>query len=373
MFQLSIQSVLTACLCLFWVVSAQAKVVTDLAGREVTLPAKVERIILGEGRYIPALAILEQEQVINRVVGMMGDFKLTDPDTYNVYRKQFPAIDKIPLIGKASAGSFSLEQALALKADLAIFGLEGHGPSARHAETISTLENAGVTIVFIDFRQNPMLNTTRSIDLLGQVLGLEQRAQAFIADYTLELQRVESILAQQSLPAPHVFLHSRVGLSELCCETMVRGMQAEFLERVNANNIARELVPGSAGVIDLEYLLENQPDVYIATAVGSSKTAQEWPQFIVLGTGVSKQTAKSSLKLATQQKGINQLNAVKNEQAFAIWHHFYNNPFNVVAVQVFAKWLYPEQFAELNPEHTLERLFKSYQPVPLKGTYWTGL
>ncbi|OZB12468.1 MAG: hypothetical protein B7X58_11465, partial [Marinobacter sp. 34-60-7] len=37
--------------------------VTDLAGRTVTLPERVTAIVLGESRYLPALAILEGASV----------------------------------------------------------------------------------------------------------------------------------------------------------------------------------------------------------------------------------------------------------------------------------------------------------------------
>ncbi|WP_315980744.1 hypothetical protein [Aliamphritea spongicola] len=45
----------------------------------------------------------------------------------------------------------------------------------------------------------------------------------------------------------------------------------------------------------------------------------------------------------------------------------------MAAVQVFAKWMYPQAFADLNPDQTLQTLFERFQPVPLEGTYWVKL
>jgi hypothetical protein len=45
----------------------------------------------------------------------------------------------------------------------------------------------------------------------------------------------------------------------------------------------------------------------------------------------------------------------------------------VVAVQAFAKWLYPETFSSLDPHATMAELFERFQPVPLNGTYWVSL
>ncbi|MGF1785357.1 ABC transporter substrate-binding protein [Photobacterium swingsii] len=351
-----------------------ADTLVDLAGREVVLPKQVNRILLGESRYIPALAILEGDKLFSRVAGMMGDLKIVDPDTYQQYQAAFPEIDAVPLFGKGASDTFSLETALALKADVAIFGVEGHGPSARNSDIIAILERAGVTVVFIDFRKNPMKNTTKSLAIMGKVLGREQQATDYINFYNAELAKVEQGLAAlKDKPSPSVFLHSRVGLSSECCETMARGMVAQMLDFVGAKNIALPLIPGSVGVMNQEYLLTHQPDLYIGTAIGSTETQKEEPQFIVLGTSIDKTTAHHSLALITLQAPLKELTAVQNKRAYSIWHHFYNTPLNIVAVQTFAKWAYPITFAQLEPEQTLKTLYQRYQPVSFNGTYWMAL
>ncbi len=368
-------------------VSAQSTMVkvTDLAGREVQVSSRVERIILGESRYIPALAILDKEQPLKRIVGMLADFKQTDPGSYQQYRSKFPEIENIPQVGHASADSFSVERVLSLKADVAIFGLGGHGPTSRNAELIEQLERAGVAVIFVDFRQNPLVNTVKSIELLGKVLGREKRANEYVEFYQEQLARVENRLAKiragGALKAPSVFLHSRVGLQDLCCETMVHGMMASFVDASQGENVARDIVPGAAGVMNLEYLLTNQPDIYIATAVGSSQGSKEraasgdenQPLYIVLGAGVDEVMAKASFEDALKDAGVMELNAIKSRKAYAVWHHFYNTPLNVVAVQVFAKWMYPNEFADMEPKQTMQTLFDRFQPVPLNGTYWVSL
>ena len=45
----------------------------------------------------------------------------------------------------------------------------------------------------------------------------------------------------------------------------------------------------------------------------------------------------------------------------------------MVAVQVFAKWLHPALFADLDPRATLQTMFTQFQPIPLTGVYWTSL
>lgn len=363
--------------------STAAYTVTDLAGRQVTINGPVTRIILGESRYLMALSMLDKKHPFDRVVGMLADFKQVDFGSYRQYQSRFPEIDDIALVGHASADSFSVEKVLTLDADLAIFGVEGHGPNARHSQLIQQLENAGVRVIFVDFRKQPLKNTVRSMALLGQVLGKEKEAKAFTDFYEHQLARIVgpmATLVESPQEIPNVFLHSRVGLQDLCCETMVRGMMAAFLDAVQGKNIAKPLVPGAAGVMNLEYLLTMQPDIYIATGIGSTALINDdklsemnTPPYIALGAGVVENVARESFQRAISKSGVRELTAIKSKRAFAIWHHFYNTPLNVVAVQAFATWLYPEEFTEVNPRDTLQQLFDQFLPVPLSGTYWVSL
>ncbi len=70
--------------------SSWAATVTDIAGREVTLPEKTDRILLGEGRLFYAVSLLEGQKPVDRIVGWQGDFRKLDTQTYAEYRKKFP-------------------------------------------------------------------------------------------------------------------------------------------------------------------------------------------------------------------------------------------------------------------------------------------
>ncbi|QFS88622.1 MULTISPECIES: ABC transporter substrate-binding protein [Marinobacter] len=353
-----------------------ARTVTDLADRQVSIPESVNRVILGESRYIPALAILDGDATMDRLAGILPDFEQTDPGGYAQYLKRFPALAEVPKVGHASADSFSLESVLAIGADLAIFSLEGHGPGAHNRALIERLERAGVAVVFVDFRQQPLVNTPRSMALLGDVLGREQEAQRFNRFYREELARVSEVVSDIPLDnRPRVFLHSRLGLHDSCCETMVRGMMGRFIDAAGGRNVAADRVPGVSGVMNLEYLLSDPPDRYLATAIGSRKyqVSDADQPYVMLGAGVDGPMARESFRRATDRPGLRALEPIREQRAMAIWHHFYNTPMNVVAVQALARWLHPEALSELDPEQTLETFYREFQPVPLDGRYWITL
>jgi iron complex transport system substrate-binding protein len=378
----SLPAIATFLLCALAVTAAPAQAqpsthtVTDLAGRTVTVPVQVDRILLGEGRLLPALGVFERDDVARRLVGMMGDYETLDPAGYAQWRSRFPQLDKVPRVGRNQAASFSDEQAIARRPQVAILGLAGgHGPSQNDRETLARLESAGVAVVFVDFRHDPLKNTPRSMELLGAVLGKRKEAEAFNTFWRAQLERVESRL--RTLPAgsprPSVFLENRVGLADDCCATMV-GLVGVLLDAAGAENVARDRIPGEHGTLNPEFLIATQPRLYIGTGIGSMATAEKSPLRIVLGADATPEAARASLQRATQRRGIAQLQAVQQPGgAHAIWHHYYNSPFNVVAVQVFAKWLHPALFADLDPRATLQTMFTQFQPVPLTGVYWTIL
>lgn len=351
---------------------AQATV-TDLAGRTVRIPARVERVLLGEGRLLPALAVLEAGDPSTRLVGMMGDFEQLDPAGYAPWRARFPQLDRLARVGRSQGGSFSDERALSLRPQVAIFGLGGgHGPGERDREALARLEAAGVAVVFVDFRHDPIANTPRSMSVLGAVLGRTEEAAAFNAYWQQQLQRVQQRLATNKPAAPAVFLESRVGLTSDCCDTMV-GLMGRLVDAAGGRNIARGLLPGEHGLLNPELLLAQQPAVYIGTAIGSAATQAAAPQQVALGADVTPALAQQSLRRALQRPQIAPLKAVQQGHAHAIWHHFYNSPFNVVAVQAIAKWLHPALFADLDPRQTLKEMHRRFQPIAQQGEYWVSL
>ncbi len=345
----------------------------DVAGRTVTVQVPVNHMVLGEGRFLPTLGILDRKDPTRRIVGMMGEFAKYDPATYAQYRNVFPHIDDIPLIGSSGAISFSVEKAFSVKPDVAVFGLSsGHGPSNKNKTILEQFKAAGIPVVIIDFRIDPLTNTPKSMRLLGQLMGREKEADEFLGFYSTELNRVRDRL-QDVKERPSVFMESRVGLMPTCCEAIGQAMMGRFIKWAGGINAFGDLIPGTHGNVNIEHLITQQPDVYIGTAIGSAQTNERFPKAIALGVGTEATTARASLNRSVARTGIAELKAVQSGKAFAIWHHFYNTPMNVVAVQALAKWLHPNVFGDMQPKKTLASYFNKFQPVPLNGVYWTGL
>jgi iron complex transport system substrate-binding protein len=348
--------------------SAEPIPLRDLANREVTLPGPAKRVILGEGRMIAAIALLEREDPTRVVAGWMGEFRRLDPVGFAQLSARFPAAADIPLVGASSAETFSIERALTLQPDLVVLSLEGHGPG-RSSEAVAQFARAGVPVVFIDFRTEPLRNTAPSIALLGKALGREREAAEYLDFVRTHTERIQARLAEGNAPRPTVLMELRAGGGRECCGSPGRGNLGGLIELAGGANIGADIIPGALGPLNLEYVVSRDPAVYIAT--GGSNGEGTAPR---AGAGVTPEAARAALARTVSRPGIASLSAVRTGHVHALWHSFYNSPFNLLALEALATWIHPELFRDLDPAATLAEMNRRFLPnLPLEGTYWASL
>ncbi|PVZ40419.1 ABC transporter substrate-binding protein [Pseudomonas sp. CC120222-01a] len=341
--------------------TASALQVTDVLGRKVEVEHAPQRIVLGEGRLFFALALLDRDNPFQRVVGWQNDMRLLDPHTYDVYAKLYPQVAKLPLIGQASEQSVSAEQILALKPDLAIFSIAGEGPT-QHSPVADLLEKAGVPVLFVDFRVHPIRNTRVSMQALGTLLGREQQAQEYLSLYDRHLKHItDSVASLKPSERPKVFLELLAGVWQAPGHTTGKSGLGSVVEAVGGHNIGADVVPGALGDVSVEYVLQADPDVYIAT--GNRAPG------VLLGAGVSTETARQSLAKITARPEFAPLRPIQAGQAHGLWHDFYNSPFNILAIEAMARWVHPERFEDVDPQATMGEINRMLK-VGLDGQYW---
>lgn len=353
--------------------AALALTVTDVAGRTVDIPDKVDHVLLGEGRMLYSVAMMEGDQPFKRIVGWQGELSTVDRPGYAAFKAKFPQIDQLPTIGTTSEASVSPEKVLALHPDIAIFGIAGHGPGVKN-ELVEQLQQAGVPVVFIDFRQHPLQNTIPSLRLIGQALHREKQAQAYIDFYQQHLKRVEEVVNKVPLDQrPTVFIEMLAGYNKggaVCCHTAGNGNMGDFIQAAGGNNIAAKLLPGPIGDINLEKLISADPKFYLVDGTRDNSSTEAG---LKVGAGISEAQSRASLEPLVAREGISTLTAVQEGRVHGIWHNFYDSPYNILAIEAMAKWFYPEQFKDLDPNKTLAELQQRFLPVDISGTYWVDL
>ena len=221
--------------------------VTDIAGRTVTVKKGVERVILGEGRMIYSLAVLDRENPFGRVIGWRDDLIKYDPDAWRKYEERFPGAHDIANFGSPYSGEFSVEKAITLETDLVLMNL-GNLFKAREAGILETLAKVDIPVLFVDFRQRPTQNTVPSILLMGRVFDREDEAQAFV-DYYLQQMRVvyNRVANKLETEKPVVFIERAAGWNpNSCCSTFGSATSGSWLRKREESTGAAATSPGSA-------------------------------------------------------------------------------------------------------------------------------
>ncbi|RLM27834.1 hypothetical protein BIY29_01785 [Brenneria alni] len=348
-----------------------AKTVTDILGRQVDIPDNPQRIILGESRMLYTLALIEPGNPAKHVVGWPGDMARYDAQSWQRYTEKFPSIGQIPQLGNGNLHSLNAEIVLPLKPDLVILPRLAKGADNEN-QLQQTLASAGVPVIYVDLRVDLLNNTLPSIRLLGEVLNQPQRAAAFSAFYQQHMEVVRQRIARYQGKKTTVMLHLHLGRRDTCCTTAVGGNLGDLLRFAGGENIAAGTISSVYGELSPERVLAANPDVYITTGMAGPQGKRV--SSLMLGPSVNQQQAQGSFSALIRQDPIlSHLKAVRQGRAWSMWHNFYLSPYHVVMVEMFAKALYPDLFAELDPQHTLQELYQKFLPINFSGTYWSQL
>ena len=267
----------------------------------------------------------------------------------------------IPEFGSPYSGEFSVENAIALEADVVTLNLGGL-ERAIAAGMIDQLAEVGIPVVVIDYRQFPLENTVPSTILLGRLFGQEERAQEIVDFYLQQVNKVYSRIEGIEKEKPTVLVDTAAGLqgAENCCRTYGRANLGLMVERAGGINMGSELVPGWSGTLNPEQINVEDPDVIIAT--GSNWfTYNPEGDFVSLGYFTEPADARERLKALGQGRpGWSELSALNNGRHHVVWHQFYNSPYNFVVLQQFAKWFYPEEFSDVDPTENFAEFHRRF-------------
>ncbi|PSJ47401.1 ABC transporter substrate-binding protein [Zobellella endophytica] len=351
--------------------SAETITVTDIANRQVEVEVPVQRVILGEGRQVYLTAVLDRENPFQRIVGWRDDFNSADPDNYAAYLEKFPEMAEIPVFGGFKDGTFDVEQAVSLKPDVIIMNIESK-QATEDAKYIEKLAAAGIPLVYVDFREHPFTHTEPSLRLYGQLFGEVEKAEEFIAWRAAEIARVTEVLEQHQPERPQVFIDRAGGYSEECCMSFGDDNFGKFVELAGGENIARDIIPATFGNLHPEQIIASNPNHVIVTG-GMWEAYVPGGGWVGVGPGQDQAEARRKLEALTHRPAMTGIEAVQHKQMHAIWHQFYNSPYQFVGIQQMAKWLHPELFAELDPEATFKELHQRFLPVDYRPGYWVSL
>ncbi|CAN7596813.1 ABC transporter substrate-binding protein [Agrobacterium tumefaciens] len=354
-----------------WPAFAEKVTVKDVTGRDVEVNVPVSHVILGEGRQIYFLAALDKENPFQHVVGWRDDLAKADPETYAAYLAKYPEIAKLPTFGGMKDGTFDIEQAVALKPDVILMNIDAK-TATEEAGYIEKLAKVGIPLVYVDFREKPMENTEPSMRLMGQLTGKEKIAEDFIKFRADSIAKVTDTLEKANPKKPVVFMERAGGYSDDCCMSFGNENFGKMVELAGGINMAKDIIPGTFGTVNPEQIIASNPEQIIITG-GNWNGYVPGGNWVGVGYGADLKEAHRKLENLTKRPAFTGVQAVKDGNVHAIWHQFYNNPYQFVAVQEIAKWLHPDLFKDLDPEATFKELHARFLPLDYKPGYFVSL
>lgn len=336
--------------------------VKDVDNRTVTVEHEPQRIILQDGRDIFALALLERDNPFARVVAWNNLPKKQDTETWNVLKRKWPEAEKILDMKFSDQGNVDLETVISRQPDLMIAQLRAR-PSLVQSGVLAQLEALHIPVVFVDYELHPVENTLPSIALLGKVMGQTERAQAYMNFYQQRLDRIHQRLATVS-KKPLVFIEPIAGgggLDNGCCFTHARNGWGGLVEAAGGTNIGSLLLPGATGNIAVEKIISLNPDYYLMTG---SKRPGKGTAIIPFGYNVPAEDVSAAFNALLTRQGVASIPAVAQGHTGALYHHFYNNPYNIVAIETLSKIFYPTLFKDVDPLADYHAIINGFTDIP---------
>jgi iron complex transport system substrate-binding protein len=321
--------------------------VRDLLGREVALPRPARRVVCIPGRMLAVLNLIHPEPG-GLIAGWSGDMRTGAVAEYAAFRRRFPELDGVPLLGNGTTPEpGTVEKMLALDADLVLLSRAAvQASGGPEGAVLASLAQAGIPFAVVDFFSSPLRDTVPSLRILGSLLGRERQAEDFIAFYSAAIDRVRARTAGLASP-PCVMMHAHAG-GTACCNSPGQGTFNDFIRLAGGHNIGADVLPGAGGSYN--------------TRGG-----------VLLGAGIAPAAARDSLREVIGRDNLGALTAIRDGRAHALWHGCNDNPSHMVGIEALLRWIHPDRAEGIDPARSLEALNTRFAAVPMEGTYWVDL
>ncbi|MBT6507687.1 MAG: ABC transporter substrate-binding protein [Marinovum sp.] len=352
---------------------AETITVTDIAGRMVDVEKNPTKVVIGEGRMIYSIALLDQENPFERIVGWKNDMVRFDPDAYRKYQAVYPQAADIPSFGSPYSDEWNLEAVISLGTEVVLMNL-GNLLKAQESGIIEKLEEAGVATIFVDFRQDPTQNTVPSIQLLGRIFDKRDEADAFTDYYQAQMKLIYSRVEQIPVKdRPIVFIERAAGYNPAkCCSTFGAANLGRLVDLAGGRNWGSLKSPGFSAAVSLEAIFADDPEIIIGTGANWLE-ANPATTAVLFGYEADDAMVRERLGALASREGWGELSAVKSGRFHSVYHQFYNSPYHFVAMQAFAKWIHPDLFADVDPDATMTELHDKFLAIEYSGVFWGSL
>lgn len=330
-------------------------------GRTVMLPADIQRVVVTFN--MEEYFAVAGEEGIDKLVGWSHKYwEGRRQDAYDAFTAVYPQLADIPDVGYN--GDISIEAIISLQPDVVLASSTGANYNALEP-AFDNLRAAGIECVFFDFHKQTVETHCQSVQLLGTILGQEERAQEIADFYTEQMSVVTERLADLPDEArPRVYMEFSMGPGQYG-NTWSEQMWGALIRTCGGTNIAAGMEGASVDIAP-EQVISANPEVIIFACSPRNDVSDN----IVVGYGADEALAREHMEAYKTRDGWASLDAVKNNRMGGLYHDLSRHIFDFAGAQFLAKMIQPELFADLDPEANLAEFFERFMPVDLDGV-WT--
>lgn len=305
----------------------ETRIITDANGREVEIPAVVNSIVCVNVGTLRFTSYMQAQDLVVGVENYEHEPSVTRPYSYvnkDVYTK-------LPIIG--DNGTPYNEEIVKVAPDVVMTSLDKDAADSLQEK----LEIPVVTIPLIDNMFDEKAYET--LALMGEVYGRQERAEeltAFIKSIRDDLDKRTAGIKEEdkssvypagiSFKGAHGFEGTEAGYSPLAA--------------INADNLANKAGQEGAFNIDVEQVLSWDPDIILVDFNGLELINEDY---------------------AKNPDFYNSLTAVKEGRVYSqisFRSYAVNADLSLVDAYYSGKVVFPEAFADVNPEEKADEIFK---------------
>lgn len=307
--------------------------ITDMAGREVTVPAEINRVFSTD----PTAAIFLYTLVPDKLLGW--NYELNDIEKSVILEKYH----SLPNFGMGDAINY--EAVLDAEPDIAFTVGRINDSIVSDANSLS--ERLGIPVVVVD---SDLMSAPESYRFMGELFGAEEQAEK-LAAYA---EDTFHDIAEMEIPDDQK-VRMYYGNGEDSLETAPAGSShGQIIDLVNAVNVADlELGDGSRVQISAEQLLAWNPDVIIV--IGEAKASISGKS---AATAILENPDYASLKAVQEQKVYGAPNAPFS------WVDRPPGPNRIIGIRWLSGLIYPE-YLNFNVDDEIREFFSLFYHVDL--------
>jgi iron complex transport system substrate-binding protein len=319
------------------------KTIIDSANRTVIIDKPLERIVpFSTWSYEPLYVL----GLGDKIVGVTSSAK-------NLY-PYLDGMDSKPEVGTYK--EYDYEKILEQRPDLIIAS----------ARAVGTLEEKlpGVKVVVLNL--NDPSTFEREFKTLADMTESSERAKEYI---TWRQTKLDLLKEGTSRLKPEEKKSVYCEYAEWPLHTGGNGSSKDYaISMAGGINVAKDLTLGSNPNFEVsaEWVLDKNPQVII---FDNSQDAYYSPVTLVQYNVTSPERAKRFLDEVVERKEIAGTDAARNGQMYIIEELCIDSSRNFMAPLYLARWLYPEQFKDLDPEAIQKEYFEKWLGVPYKGIW----